>query len=32
VVSAEDGLTMSVLTAAHRFDNPAVKLTITRVE
>mgnify|MGYP001166832029 FL=1 len=32
VVSGEDGLTMSVLTAAHRFDNPAVKLTITRVE
>ncbi|MDG6098049.1 hypothetical protein EXU34_11375 [Alteromonas sp. ZYF713] len=32
VVSAEDGLTMSVLTVAHRFDNPAVKLTITRVE
>ncbi len=32
VVSAEDGLTVSVLTAAHRFDNPAVKLTITRVE
>ena len=32
VISAEDGLTMSVLSAAHRFDNPAVKLTITRVE
>ncbi|PRO71412.1 hypothetical protein C6Y40_22030 [Alteromonas alba] len=32
VVSAQDGLKMSVLTAAHRFDNPAVKLTITRVE
>ena len=32
VVSAQDGLTMSVLSAAHRFDNPAVKLTITRVE
>ncbi|NVK54570.1 MAG: hypothetical protein HWE26_03055 [Alteromonadaceae bacterium] len=32
VVSGEDGLTLSVLTSAHRFDNPAVKLSITRVE
>ncbi|MDC8830054.1 spondin domain-containing protein [Alteromonas gilva] len=32
VVSAQDGLTMSVLTSAHRFDNPAVKVTITRVQ
>ena len=32
VVSADDGLMMSALTSAHRFDNPAVKLSITRVE
>jgi hypothetical protein len=30
VVSQDDGLTNSVLTQAHRFDNPAIKLTITR--
>ncbi len=28
VVSADDGLSSSVLTQAHRFDNPAVKLII----
>jgi len=30
VVSQDDGLSSSVLTQAHRFDNPAVKVTITR--
>ena len=32
VVSKDDGLASSVLTQAHRFDNPAVKLTITRTK
>lgn len=32
VVTADDGLSMSVLTAAHRFDNPAIKITVTRIE
>ncbi|MCW8834408.1 MAG: spondin domain-containing protein [Colwellia sp.] len=32
VVSQDDGLTSSVLTQAHRFDNPAIKLTITRTK
>jgi hypothetical protein len=32
VVSQNDGLTSSVLTQAHRFDNPAIKLTITRTK
>lgn len=32
VVSQDDGLSSSVLTQAHRFDNPAVKLTITRTQ
>jgi len=32
VVSKDDGLSSSVLTQAHRFDNPAVKLTITRTK
>lgn len=32
VVSQDDGLSSSVLTQAHRFDNPAVKLTITRTK
>jgi len=32
VVSQDDGLTTSVLTQAHRFDNPAIKLTITRLK
>ncbi|WDE11284.1 spondin domain-containing protein [Thalassomonas haliotis] len=30
VVTMDDGLSTSVLTQAHRFDNPAIKLTITR--
>lgn len=32
VVSQDDGLTGSVLTQAHKFDNPAIKLTITRTK
>lgn len=32
VVSHDDGLSSSVLTQAHRFDNPAIKLTITRTK
>lgn len=32
VVSQNDGLSSSVLTQAHRFDNPAIKLTITRIK
>jgi len=32
VVSLDDGLSNSVLTQAHRFDNPAVKLIITRIK
>lgn len=32
VVSKDDGLTMSVLTSVHRFDNPAVRISITRIE
>ena len=32
VVSQHDGLTQSILTQAHRFDNPAIKLTITRLK
>lgn len=32
VVSADDGLTTSVLTLVHRFDNPVVKISITRIE
>jgi hypothetical protein len=32
VVSQDDGLSDSVLTQAHRFDNPAIKLTITRTK
>jgi len=32
VVSKDDGLSNSVLTQAHRFDNPAIKLTITRTK
>jgi hypothetical protein len=32
VVSKDDGLSNSILTQAHRFDNPAVKLTITRTK
>jgi len=32
VISADDGLAGSVLTAAHRFDNPVARVTITRLE
>ncbi|WP_182440099.1 spondin domain-containing protein [Colwellia sp. RSH04] len=32
VVSQDDGLMSSVLTQAHRFDNPSIKLTITRTK
>jgi hypothetical protein len=32
VVSQDDGLSSSVLTQAHRFDNPAIKLSITRTK
>ncbi|TPH14445.1 spondin domain-containing protein [Litorilituus lipolyticus] len=32
VVSLDDGLMSSVLTQAHRFDNPSLKLTITRTK
>lgn len=32
VVSMDDGLTQSVLTQAHRFDNPTVAISITRME
>ncbi len=32
VVSQDDGLSSSFLTQAHRFDNPAIKLTITRTK
>jgi hypothetical protein len=32
VVSQDDGLTNSVLSQAHRFDNPSIKITITRTK
>lgn len=32
VVSKDDGLTQSALTQDHRFDNPTLSITITRVE
>ncbi|WP_111979214.1 spondin domain-containing protein [Algibacillus agarilyticus] len=32
VVSQDDGLASSVLTQAHRFDNPSVKFTIVRMQ
>ena len=32
VVSKDDGLTNSVLSQAHRFDNPSIKITITRTK
>ncbi|TKB45742.1 spondin domain-containing protein [Thalassotalea mangrovi] len=32
VVSMDDGLTQSVLTQAHRFDNPTIRVTVTRIE
>ncbi len=32
VVTYDDGLTNSILSQAHRFDNPSIKLTITRTK
>ncbi len=32
VISADDGLSTSTLNASHRFQNPAARLTITRME
>ncbi|WP_448547212.1 spondin domain-containing protein [Thalassotalea fusca] len=32
VVTADDGLASSVLTQAHRFDNPTLAITVTRIE
>lgn len=32
VVSGDDGLTESVLTVQHKFDNPVMRITVTRVE
>ena len=32
VVGSDDGLTDSVLTSMHKFDNPAVKVTISRLQ
>lgn len=32
VVSGDDGLTDSVLTVQHKFDNPAVRIMVTRIE
>lgn len=32
VVTADDGLSSSVLGAAHRFDNPAMRMVITRIQ
>lgn len=32
VVSADDGLAGSALAAAHRFDNPVARITVTRLE
>ncbi len=32
VVSSDDGLATSVLTAAHRFDNPGARVVITRMQ
>jgi hypothetical protein len=32
VVTVDDGLTNSVLTAQHKFDNPAVRIMVTRIE
>jgi hypothetical protein len=32
VVSSDDGLSSSVLSVQHRFDNPAVRIMVTRVE
>ncbi len=32
VITSDDGLSSSVLTAAHRWDNPTIRVTITRTE
>ena len=32
VVTGDDGLTNSVLTVQHKFDNPAVRIMVTRIE
>ncbi|TLU61820.1 hypothetical protein FE810_13450 [Thalassotalea litorea] len=32
VVTMDDGLAQSVLTQAHRFDNPTIRVTVTRIE
>jgi hypothetical protein len=32
VVTADDGLTLSVLNQMHRFDNPVVRITVTRTQ
>lgn len=32
VVTSDDGLDTSVLTVAHKFDNPAVRVTVTRTQ
>jgi hypothetical protein len=32
VVSADDGLSSSVLTVEHKFDNPAIRIMVTRTE
>jgi hypothetical protein len=32
VVSSDDGLTHSVLTVQHKFDNPAVRIMVLRIE
>ena len=32
VVTVDDGLTNSVLTVQHKFDNPAVRIMVTRIE
>ena len=32
VVTSDDGLTHSVLTVQHKFDNPAVRIMVTRIE
>jgi hypothetical protein len=32
VVTVDDGLTNSVLTVQHKFDNPAIRIMVTRIE
>jgi len=32
VISVDDGLTTSALNESHRFDNPVVRITITRTQ